>query len=337
MDVGEREAFEIAHRLAQAVIDQAFEEAAALPVRLPGAPATKLDLGNDFITPVLGDICTYWFGIPDPDPQHPDGKHVEKGTWRREHYRDEALPRCPGDFMAPSRFFFYPDPNPAVQDFGRQLGGRLYKSVQKLIAATREDPKGKIAIPMFAAIPDDDALLARNLIGVMMGMLPPADGNLRGALHGWLKDNLIWRVQQALAAEKASGVGDPYQRAKDALELPLREAMQKRPAPDMVWRTATKGHWLGNEKGKRVYVRAGERVFVGIVSATMEDRGEGGHDVYPIFGGERKSRNGQPAPVHACPAYDMGMGTMLGMLTALLEAGAIEAHPAPLTVQVTRI
>ena len=339
MAVGEEKAFEVAQRLAKAAIDQAFVQAAALPVRF-GKPTTKLDLSNDFITPVLGDICTHWFGIPDPDDAHPDGKHVEKGTWRREPYREDALPRCPGDFMAPSRYFFYPDPNPAVQDFGRQLGERLFKSVKKLVAATRESglPKGEIAVPMFKAIRDDE-LLARNLIGVMMGLLPPADGCLRGALHEWLKEQKMWRIQRALLARREAGISEPYIRAQEALEGPLRQAMQKRPAPDMVWRTATRGHWLGKEPGKRVYVRAGERVFVGIVSATLEAQGEGSDDVYPIFGGDRTVYDsaGRAPPPHACPAYAMGMGTMMGMLTALLESGAIEAQPAPLTIQITRL
>ena len=265
----------------------------------------------------------------------------------------EERARCPGDFMAPSRYFFYPDPNPAVRDFGRQLGKRLELRVRELVKATIEDPQGEIARKMFIDHGSDPELLTRNLIGIMMGMLPPADGNLRGALHGWLKDNLIWRVQQRLAVEKAARMQALsaeseearreafFQCAKAAIEPPLREAMQKRPAPDMVWRTATRGHWLGHDKNKRVYVRAGERVFVGIVSATMESLGKGDGDVYPVFGGKREPYDAaakrQPPPVHACPAYEMGMGTMLGMLTALLEAGAIEAHPAPLTVQLTRI
>ena len=367
----ERRAFEAAYEKANAILDQAFEDADKIrkdvlsPDELESRTRTaKIDLTSQFITPALADICTHWFGIPDPAQQH-----VERGSWRREGIRDGDRPRCPGDFMAPSRYMFYPDPNRAVQHYGRRLGVRLHDAVfgmfkeryDRAVAAGRDEPvhAAEITDEMFEVVlldklgPDpSDAevtarvdLLTRNVIGAMTGMLPPTDGNLRGALHGWLKDKSLWRVQHGLATAPGE---TPYERAWNGLLEPLKAAMQKRPSPDIVWRTANATHKIG-EDGERTKVRKGEKLFVGIVSATMQDLeketagvepiygGNPGHqeakgDVYPVFGGDRAA---QPHPIHACPGYRMAMGTMMGILFALFEKGRIEALAAPLMVRVT--
>ena len=90
--------------------------------------------------------------------------------------------------------------------------------------------------------------------------------------------------------------------------------MQKRPVPDIVWRTAKVKHDLGP-----VAVQPGDKIAIGIVSATQEKLLAGEANVYPVFGGERKE-NG---PTHACPAYAAGMGVLLGMVSGLLEAGTL--------------
>lgn len=130
------------------------------------------------------------------------------------------------------------------------------------------------------------------------------------------------RVQHDLTAWPSD---DPFDRADRALRPWLERAMQKRPAPDLLWRTATRDHRLGN-----VDVAADDRVFVGIVSALAEDAAAGITDVCPIFGGDRGAPD---APLHACPAYKAAMGTMLGIISVLLENFRIEPLPAPLLVR----
>jgi hypothetical protein len=106
-----------------------------------------------------------------------------------------------------------------------------------------------------------------------------------------------------------------------------------------VWRTVKHTHRLGGLK-----VRKGEKLIVGIVSATLqsyaERRSAAGaakpddhpyRGVAPVFGGLRV----KDKALHACPAYKMAMGTMLGMVTALLDSGVLDPHPATLTVQLT--
>ena len=105
--------------------------------------------------------------------------------------------------------------------------------------------------------------------------------------------------------------------------------MQKRPQPDMLWRTAREDHELGG-----VAVMKGDRIFIGIVSAMAEDVANGVADVYPVFGGHRGK---DPHPVHACPAYNAAMGVMLGALAALLDKARVETLPGPLLVRLSEL
>ena len=111
-------------------------------------------------------------------------------------------------------------------------------------------------------------------------------------------------------------------RARTVLLPELMRSMQTRPVPDVVWRTARVDHVLGN-----VAVKAGQRVILGIVSATQEDLQKGRASVDAVFGGQRRAPG---APTHACPGRDMAMAALLGIFTGLLEAGEWRAAGAPL-------
>jgi hypothetical protein len=69
-----------------------------------------------------------------------------------------------------------------------------------------------------------------------------------------------------------------------------------------------------------------------IASATQEmaARPLVGPDVTLVFGGDRKK---EPHPTHACPAYDMGIGVLLGMISAMLEATTLTPTESPLSVE----
>lgn len=323
MKVTVEQAFDVASPLANGVLDSIFDTFDATLGKRVG----KLDLHAKYITPVLALLCHHWVGIPDGPMTVPgDGVapaapeyFVAGGGWDNG---DPALrkPRCPGDFMAPSRFVFYPDPEPVVQRYGIDQGRRLRAEVTKLFAVQRPAPTARLMPPLFAEFPNDDQL-ARTMVGVLVGFLPPTDANLRYALYEWIEEKTLWRIQDALA----KATGSPFERARSALEWPLVDAMQKRPAPDLLWRIATRDHRIGDE-----HVRAGDRVIVGVSSATAADRAAGINSAYPIFGGNRDAaRHG----THACPAYKFAMGTMLAILAALLSRGRIEAEPSPLIVK----
>jgi len=341
--IEEEEAFNFAYGLATKLLERELQLFCSLfgPEDEAGQIGRwgELDLRRDFVTKVLAGICNYWFGIPDtlqvnghPTPKPPtadecDPANVEPGGWGWSAVRK---PRCPGDYLATSRYCFYPDPVPRVQAYGKAQGQALHKAVLahfKTITA----PQAKIAKAMagFDVYKDDPDEFARTLIGVMTGFLPPADATLRWTLYEWLEEKLFWRIQHDLRI----ATGTPWERASSALTPPLIRAMQKRPSPDMLWRTAVRTHQLGE-----VEVVDGDRVFIGIVSAMAEDAEAGTADVYPVFGGRRdwdEQDGWVDSPRHACPAYKFAMGTMMGILAALMDKVTVQALPAPLIVKIS--
>ena len=306
---------------------------------LPGAEGgVKVDLVNEYITGILAIVCQTYFGLPDqPLPGQPAAPfEIGIGPWRWTPHA-ERKPVCPGDFLAPSSFIFYLDPIKAIARRGTADGDALRRAAARSFQAKIDagtPPPQPIAKAIWdthvnGAEPAD--AMARTLIGVMMGFIPPADGNMRGILYDWLKSGALWRVQHDLLTSGADKAR--YEEVAAVLGGPIRKAMQKRPAPDALWRTAKKAATLGS-----VAVRPGDKIYVGIASATAElSEAEGpdaaDRDVFPVFGGDRGAAT---HPTHACPAYGFGMGVITGAICALLEVGRIEAMPAPLIVSVPR-
>lgn len=305
------EGFAVARRAADAVLG-----AAPLTQTPHGEPFFKIDLRRDYLPAVLALVCKHWFGVPD-------GEVIKPGGWSWDDLADK--PRCPGSFVAPSRFCFYPDPSEMVISKGRAHGAALTQAIVDLFLATPRVTLPDAAITKgLAAVISDRQELARTLVGVMIGFLPPAEANMRFALYGWTKDKTLHRVQRALLT---SGYDDPFERARAALLGPLKRAMQRRPAPETLWRTAVVDHMIG-----KTPVQRDDLMIVGLVSATAQAALDGSDDVYPVFGGDRRAAE---HPVHACPASRFAMGTMLGILSGVLEFGRIELLAAPLMVKIT--
>jgi Dyp-type peroxidase family len=285
----------------------------ALGAAHPRSEGTMFDTGmlSDF---VLAGLSNEWFGLPD-------NKYVAAGGW---DWVPGRAPRCPGHFTSPSRYLFSPNPGSAVKDYAVAHGESLQKAVSDFVAYCRNNPVAleghRLSKAMFDAI-SDNTRLVHTIIGAMMGFLPTLDGNLRSTLYEWMKDKSLWLLQEELAS---SPIKDDFERATFILAKPLMRTMQRRPVPDMVWRTAVKPHHLG-----KVKVNAGDKIIVGIVSATQEDLARNRTDVDPVFGGDRSET---PAPTHACPAYKAAMGTLLGIISALLEAGTLRPTPSPTAI-----
>lgn len=311
--IDEERAFEVARGAAQKVLAATFAVG-----QMPGYPPrpVKIDLRRDYLPRVLAVICQFWFGVPD-------GQLVEVGGWSWNDLA--AQPRCPGSFVAPSRYCFYPDPNETVTRLGQSHGEALTRAIGNLFSKVPVGklPDAPITKGLARAIPNRDEMV-RTLVGVMIGFLPPAEANMRFALYGWIKDKTLHRVQRALLS---SDEADPLTRARAELLVPLKQAIQRRPAPETLWRTATKDHVIGETQ-----VKAGDRMIAGLVSATADAAAAGRDDIHAVFGGDRRALE---HPVHACPAYDFAIGTMLGILGTLLECGRIEILPSPLIVRIT--
>ena len=318
MNVPEADAFTLARTTTQQLLGFAVERARQY-FAAQHAPVWELTLDmGDICDQVLSVLCASWFGIGDGKPELP------AGGWRWGwEPPDTAPPRCPGHFLAPARFLFQPDPGPMERQFGIAHGRVLRDAFQELVSRGRKSaPSGPLAKALFNAFPDasQNDLLVRTLIGVLVGFLPVVGGSLRACVFEWIQDGTLWELQGAFPT-----AGEPsYDDVRGLLEDRLRRTMQRSPVPEMVWRTAVSPHALG-----AVDVQSGDRILVGLGSAAQEALQAGTTDCVPLFGGDRRV---VPHPTHACPAYAMGMGVLLGMLAATISSRPKRPSPGPLAL-----
>lgn len=284
---------------------------------------------------MLSALCDAWFGLSE------DGGHFQRGglKWFRDMDGDNGGVLYPGYFTAPSRFTFQPLPGEMPERLALQHGPAARQAMLAYLTEAYQSKSPKLDAPVTAAVlagqPPTD-LHARTLVGALMGFLPSTAGNLRRVLNEWQLDGTLWALRSqhagALATDGKTEAGafaaDPAV-ALAALRGPLARAMQARPVPEQIWRTALRDHALG-PSGAEVAVRPGDKVILALVSATQQglQAGDEPADVMPIFGGVR--RPGPDSPTHACPGYQSAIGAMAGLLAGLVErAEALRPGPGP--------
>lgn len=286
---------------AEESFDLALAETRAFVAAHPQAAEKPADHIADVSTRVLAAICSLWFDLPD-------GVHVIEGGLQPD--MPPEPPRCPGHYAPPSAYTFKPDPDPRIVQVGQLFGKILRRAGTAWLAELRQAgklPSGKISRAVVDAFPNDDDLVVRTIIGVMMGMLPTIDTNLKNVMKHMPAETFA-ALRDALTAHPGP---DGYDRASGALLGDLMRGMQANPIPDAVWRTATADHDLAGQP-----VKAGDKVRVYIDAATRADLAAGITGVFTVFGGDRRAT---PQPQHACPAYRAAIGIMLGVLNGLLE------------------
>jgi hypothetical protein len=220
---------------------------------------------------------------------------------------------------------------------GQAHGQLLRQQVGNLVARhwRQPAPLGRLGMAIHAALhalePDEaDAqdLVARTLVGVMMGFLPTVDGNLRGVLFDWLDDGTFWDLRRRLAAARPAGEpaddDDALARVRAVLDAPLARGLQRRPVPDLVWRTVVQAHTLGE-----VSLQPGDVVVVGIGSALHQRQLEDDPSLSALFGGDRHSPGQDSVPLHACPGQAMALGVLTGALDALMAEPGLQPGPSP--------
>lgn len=297
---------------------------------LTGRQPWELNLNlKEIVDPVIQQLCVAWFGLPEALPADPlpDDREFTPGAARWD-WTPEKRPMCPGHFTAPSRYFFQPWPSTTVEQFGVAYGQSLQAAMLRFVERQRRQgnvPEAPVARAIFGM--GEDGLVARTMVGAMMGFIPTLDGALRLVLNEWLRDNDFWTLRSRHAAAKGDGeptLAERLAAAEDELTPALTRAMQLRPMPEMVWRTVKRDCNLGGRPLKK-----GQKVAVSIVSALHEKREQGLGDVMAMFGGDRAR-----APFsHACPGYEAAMGAMLGTLYALVDsAHPMRPSPAPLAL-----
>jgi hypothetical protein len=285
--------------------DLALKETRAALAALPDAGAFDIQEVSDV---VFAALCKHWFDIPD-------GEFIQAGGFRLSNLLPPG--RCPGDYTPPSGYIVHPDPDVVLSFLGQRTGKILREAAGKFVASRRRPghaPVGaltKAFFEEFSNSPGDDDLLARTIIGVMMGALPTINGNLVTIVRTWQQAATLMVLQAKL---KRSTESDEFVRAHEVIEQPMQETMQMTPTPDALWRMAVKDHTLGTTHP--VQVRAGDKIYLSIVRATQEDLRNGITDVRPLFGGNRSL---SPHPTHACPGFEMGFGILLGIVYGVVE------------------
>lgn len=317
--IGVNQAFDLARGLARDALAGMVRDEFNLAV-ITGRGRWELNLNlKEIVDPVIQGLCQAWFGLPEGAGEFTPGP-------ARWDWDPTTPPRCPGNYGAPSRYLFQPQPGAEVAAYGRLYGQRLTEAMTAYVrrcqaaglAHTAPVARAIFGMPGASA---DPGLVARTMVGAMMGFIPTVDGTLRLVLNEWLRDGDFWSLRAQLGQDMSKNT---WARVEQLVAPVLARAMQLRPMPELVWRTARRTTTLGP-----VTVQAGERVVLAIVSATQQALAEGRPDLSPIFGGHREA---DPFS-HACPGYAAAMGALLGTLTAVLEANwTMRPSPAPLAL-----
>ena len=285
---------------------------------------TRWDLtvdAHELIDDLLGYFCEEWFGLSQ------DG-----GCFRRAGYRWDwqpgQPPNYPGHFMSPSRYIFQPHPGPEVELIGAAHGAAVRRA---MIAFLGRPETKKTNAPVTRAVLDSEAgkasleCAASTVAGAMMGFLPTVDGSLKRILDEWLREGTLWSLRGRFGDSKAVDFTDACHR----LGNDFIPAMQLRTVPELLWRTATVTHTMG-EGPHQVTVNPGDIVVAGAISAAQQNLQEGSQDLYAAFGGNRRAKD---HPTHACPGADPALAVMIGFFSALVELPLpLRAGPAPLSL-----
>ena len=287
---------------------------------------------------VLGRLCRVWFGLPDADD-----KFMVLGGRTTER---TGKPRCPGHFFSVARYVFWPHPSPTVAGDAQAHGKAIRQSVKDFLKAAPMDPGkreatlGKLSFAIESRLKhlDDgkNGLIARTIAGTMLGFPPTVHGNFIRVMRAWLQTGAnpaqpqpatsLWTLQAQVLAR---GIEPDYAVASEILRDKLLAQMCKSPVPEVIWRedpNASVGP-NGEEPPK---------VVLGLVAAVQQPGAE-----RLMFGGERTTngaaRADVPQAVHACPGYEMAVGVMLGMVTALLLAGSVRPTASPTIVDLVTV
>ena len=161
----------------------------------------------------LADLCTYWFGLPDD---------IIMVTGRIRESDIVPPARCPGDFSYTSAAVFKPNPGCMVAIAGQTLGRLLKDAVTQFIAkhrAAKTIPEAALSRAIFEAFPDDDDLIGRTIIGVMMGFLPTTYFNLFFAVKQWCDiPGMFKDLQNRLKENNEPAIPPRPHRAREAVD-----------------------------------------------------------------------------------------------------------------------
>ena len=324
--IDEDQAFTAAAPVARGVLDKIKQlSSGGFALRHPdGRLRLPVDLMN-FTEQVLGVLAKGWFGLPD-------GVHMVAGG-RLPAPAPAGQPRCPGHIIGPSRMIFGAHPHERVRAEGELHGPMVRKAVSDVLAAGPAPGPGAVTAllrePLAKLEPAYGAgLLEREVAGLLLGFAPTVHGNFLTVMRNWIESERLWLLQQDLA-ERIQAGDTPLAAARAALRRPMLDTMQGEPVPPMVWRqSVVKG--APDAKAPPVVLGLASAIESLDPPAQHQQRRDA-----LLFGGDYFAKGSDRWGLHACPGSKMGVGVMLAMATALLDAGTLRATGSPVLLMLT--
>jgi hypothetical protein len=298
---------------------------------------------------VIARLSEIWFGLPD-------GKHMMHGGLP---VGLADTPRCPADFTYAAQYFFRPNPDEWTIGLSMARGAQIEQAAARLVAeqtsrATADQHHFIRDLSQAVAgtcSKNREGLVVRALVGAVDGFVAANWGSFVTTMAAWVRSQELWQVQLLCEvdilylSELASKVElpqiDPSKYTQvvppelaDALEGRLHrsdlvasvvKALMVLPVPAWLHRTALEATDLAGTP-----IAPGDRIVLNLSSISLSQRNPN-----MLFGGVYSSNKGAgqgQTPHHACPAQEMAMGVLLGMIVAVLERKSIRAEgPLALT------
>jgi len=366
--IGEAEAFEHAFAIASRWIQQFIWAGAPVSIEPEDAPNKTVVNVRWLVDYTVSEMCSRWFnlplsdfvvgrsimasGVPAPAPAHnPDNF---KSTARY------IFSPNPTEFVRKDG-----------QEKGSELLDRATAFVARTLALEEERRPNTFFAPgsLLAELFEKRKALIQSgieeasfaqfcagiLLGTIHGFVGPVGGSATSLLNEWIKNRELWRQQLAIRG----AAPDPQQpldweSAADLMLRDVEEGMRIQPFPYVLHRTPVRDVTLRtrprdiSDRATPVEVdfaiEAGSRVVLGMVSGAHDSTAPFEGEDMPVsdllFGG-RYPRTcdpyGEDSPeqkdgLHACPGKAIGMGTILGIVTALSQAGNLR-RLAPLKLE----
>ena len=324
-EIKEEDAFAAAVTATTAVIDEIKR---STQHALPGNNEIPLNIVT-LSEYALGSLCTHWFGLPDPGRTF-----MDLDTSSPTPSSKKAV--CPQNFFSVARYLFWPHPSEKEAQQGQEQGRLAFNAVKAFLAAGGPDPmlgelSRKIAHRLAPLSKKDPEVIARTIAGVMLGFPPTVHQNFLRVMTGWIESQSItpasgarvslWDLQADLLA---AGPDADYATTANALRGPLLAQMRRNPAPEMIWRE-------DRNPSKTAADGEPDKTVVWLTGVMMDPDA----DDSMMFGGRYNAGTGRPKgleTVHGCPGYEMAIGVLLGMVSAILRAGTLRPTPSSTVV-----
>jgi len=322
-DIDEGQAFGLARQIAATVLD------AILKGLAQARQAPTIDLVRLSEAVVLR-LYQAWWGLPD-------GQFMKPGYSTQTEFDEATEAYCPRDFVFVARLNFGAHPSPTEIRLGTLRGQAIRNAVRKHVDATPDGSHLKGLSELIfrklvteAKDPKDPAAReeAVNTIGgTMLGFGPSTHQHFVQVVRDWIDPSrsggtTLWDLQALLLAEGAAAA-PTLAAAQKVLREPLVAQMRREPVPGIIWREKP-GTTMATGDPEPPKLALGLHGLMNDADAETLMFGGALDASHPLFG------------VHACPGHGMAIGVLLGVLSALLNAGTLKRTPSSTIVMIER-